>query len=493
MLSYEELAPAERELWDAFPEGRSVDLRADTPDDDPAEGDRWGPERTIRAVVLAALLLGASPGQPFTVAALRLAGARITGRLDLSGSEIDHMLWLEGCWFDEIPSFCGATTRTIVIHRCELPGIDATMAQINGRLDLRHSVLHGRLALLNSRIAGELVLTDSTVLEPSGWALWAGGLMMESGVFCHRLIAHGGIRLPGAHLPGGLFMQGAQVQNPGASAFVADNATASTMVFSEGFTAQGTVRLRGAQIRDELTFDGAVLSSDGVALDCSRMQAGDFSFTPAAPPVGAVDLQGAQVTVLHDAKDAWPDVVRLQGFVYESIQPSDGIQGTKATHRVAWIRREPGYAPQPYEQLATWYRRVGHDDGARRVLLAKQRHYRSTLRPAGRLWGHLLDATVGYGYRPWLAGLWLLALSLLGTTVFSTAHSPKPVQPDQGPPFNAFVYTLDLLIPIGGLGQRNAWYWTGDAAQWLAYALIAAGWILTTAVVAGVSRSLNKT
>lgn len=54
-------------------------------------------------------------------------------------------------------------------------------------------------------------------------------------------------------------------------------------------------------------------------------------------------------------------------------------------------------------------------------------------------------------------------------------------------------YTLDLLIPIGGLGQRNSWYWESTPAQWLAYALIAAGWLLTTAVVAGVTRQLNRT
>ncbi|GGN86790.1 hypothetical protein GCM10011579_078950 [Streptomyces albiflavescens] len=40
---------------------------------------------------------------------------------------------------------------------------------------------------------------------------------------------------------------------------------------------------------------------------------------------------------------------------------------------------------------------------------------------------------------------------------------------------------------IGGLGQRNAWYWTSSGTQWLAYGLIAAGWLLTTTVVAGVT------
>jgi hypothetical protein len=159
--------------------------------------------------------------------------------------------------------------------------------------------------------------------------------------------------------------------------------------------------------------------------------------------------------------------------------------------RVAWVRRHPGYAAQPYEQLASWYRQIGHDDDARRVLLAKQRHRRRTLSLPARLWGHLLEATVGYGYRPWRAGGWLTALILLGSTVFA-AHTPTATEPGQVPPFNPLVYTLDLLIPIGGLGQRTSWYWEGGTAAWLSYALIAAGWILTTAVLAGITRTLNR-
>lgn len=191
--------------------------------------------------------------------------------------------------------------------------------------------------------------------------------------------------------------------------------------------------------------------------------------------------------------------MELDGFVYGSIRAveADGARreavGDRAdvTRRLAWIARSPGYGPQPYEQLATWYRSAGHDDDARRVLLAKQRHRRSTLSPAARVWGHLLDATVGYGYRPWLAGVWLLALVLLGTTAFDTA-TPTAVKQDEGAPFQPLVYTLDLLVPIGGLGQRTAWYWTDGTLQWLAYALIALGWILTTAVIAGVTRTLQK-
>ncbi|MEU3949947.1 oxidoreductase [Streptomyces sp. NPDC029526] len=517
MLSYEELTPPERALWDAFPEGRRVDLRTGDPDDDRvAEGGRWGAERTVRAAVLAALLLGGNGTRPGAVAALRLVGARVSGQLDLAGARIEHALWLEDCWFEEPVNLLGASSQTLVITGSRVPGVEADSVCVEGVLDLRrssvesfgHSPFHRvstALSLSDARVTNGLLLDGAELHAPGGCAVAAGGLVLEGGMFCQDgFVAHGEVRLPGAQLPGGLFLRGARLADPGprGTVLALDNAAASTLDLSDGFVANGTVRLRGARISGTLTFAGAVLNGPpggaGPALLGTLMQAVDFDLTLARPPAAAVDLRGAQVSYLHDNEHSWPDVVELDGFVYGSLKTAGtGARGEavgwrdSVAGRVAWIRRCPGYNPQPYEQLASWYRKAGHDDEARRVLLAKQRHRRRTLSPAARAWGHLLDLTVGYGYRPWLAGVWLLALTLLGTLSFST-HTPTPVQPGEGVPFQPFVYTLDLLMPIGGLGQRTAWYWEEGALQWLAYLLIAFGWVLTTAVVAGVTRALQK-
>ncbi|MBW8795464.1 MAG: oxidoreductase [Streptomyces sp.] len=517
MFSFDELTSPERELWNAYPEGRTVDLRGAVPGDDRvAEGGQWGPERTVRAPVVAALMLGAHGGQPGAVPCLRLAGARIVGPLNLAGAHLAHALWLEECWFEEAVNLLGATTRTLVFKGCRVPGIEAGATRIEGNLDLGRSVVesgapshfHHRvtaLSLTNARVAGGVILNKAELNAPGGWALAGGGLVMEGGLFCRPgFVARGEIRLPGAQLPGGLYMNGARLEEPGPRglALNLENSVISTVVLSSGFLANGTVELRGARISAGLSLAGAVLkappSGDGPCLSAPLMQAVDLDFALAEPPSGAVDLRGAQVSYLRDSQHSWPEVVELDGFVYGSIRGDETGAGTEAAgrrnsvaHRVAWIRRSPGYNPQPYEQLASWYRKAGHDDEARRVLLAKQRHRRQTLPPAARAWGHLLDVTVGYGYRPWLAGVWLLALTLLGTLSFG-GHSPRPVQQGEGAPFQPLVYTLDLLIPIGGLGQRSAWYWPDESLQALAYLLIAFGWILTTAVIAGVTRALQK-
>lgn len=332
MLSYDELTSPERELWDAFPAGRRVDLRTGVPEDDRvAGGGQWGPGRTVRAAVIVALLLGANTVQPGAVACLRLAGARISGHLNLAGAQIAHALWLDDCWFEESVDLLGASTQTLVITDSRVPGIEADSVRIEGNLDLRRSLVESlasspfnhvstALSLSDARVTGGLLLNGARISAPGGWAVAAGGLVMEGGVYCNRgFVARGEVRLMGAQLPRGLFMPGAHLEDPGPRgvALALNNAVASRLDFSDGFTANGSVQLRRTQISDRLSFEGAVLNGspdgDRPDLDCRLMQAVDVDLTLARPPSGTVDLRGAQVSYLYDSEQSWPDVVELEG------------------------------------------------------------------------------------------------------------------------------------------------------------------------------------
>ncbi|WP_329372932.1 oxidoreductase [Streptomyces sp. NBC_00669] len=493
MLTYDELTSPERELWDAFAEGRQVDLRpGGGGGEDVGRGDEWGPERTVRAEALTTLLLGRGSGLSGGVAALRLAGARITGALAWEGAEIRHLLHLDGCRLEQRVRLDSASTLAVAVVRSRLPGFSAPSARIGGRLDLRGSVIEGQgrnaVELIHAHVAGGLRLDGAVVSAPDGVAVSAGGIVMDGAVICEDgFRSRGAVMFPGARLSGGLFMGGARLEAPGGVALGADNAQVSAIRCNQGFTADGGVHMRGAQISDLLSFEEAVLGGSPRSLVATGLRVQDLDLRCATPPAGSLDLRGVRATWVQDDPRSWAPEIQLEGFAYDSIRSEPDTVGG----RLEWIRRNPGYSPQPYEQLAGHYRRIGHDDEARRTLLAKQRHRRRLLPPWSRFWGYLLDATVGYGYRPWLAGAWLAVLTLLGALVFGT-HTPSPDKPGEGPPFNAVVYTLDLLIPIGGFGQRDAWHWTDGALQAATYALIAIGWTLTTAVVAGVTRALSK-
>jgi hypothetical protein len=109
------------------------------------------------------------------------------------------------------------------------------------------------------------------------------------------------------------------------------------------------------------------------------------------------------------------------------------------------------------------------------------------VRPA---WSWLQEVTVGFGYRPLRATAWLALFLALGTLVFGL-HHPPALPGTAHPAFNPFVYTVDLLVPLVGLGLRNSYDPQGPQ-RWLAYLLIAVGWVFVTTIAAGVLRVLRR-
>jgi hypothetical protein len=100
------------------------------------------------------------------------------------------------------------------------------------------------------------------------------------------------------------------------------------------------------------------------------------------------------------------------------------------------------------------------------------------------------DITVGYGYRPARAALWLAALLVIGSVIYA-ANPPAPLSSSGAPHFNPVIYTLDLLLPVVDLGQKHAFN-PGGTEQWLSYLLIAVGWVLATTIAAGVARVITR-
>jgi hypothetical protein len=104
----------------------------------------------------------------------------------------------------------------------------------------------------------------------------------------------------------------------------------------------------------------------------------------------------------------------VDGLTYTGL-PQVSVSGVGAAGGWLGLLREatPEYAAQPYQQLAAGHRAAGHDGAARRVLMQQRRDQldrRAVTDPAERAWARLTGITLGYGYQPWRALLFLLAV-----------------------------------------------------------------------------------
>ncbi|MFF9910239.1 membrane-associated oxidoreductase [Streptomyces sp. NPDC013457] len=480
-----DLTALERRLCQAFPRGEPIDLRQ-AQDEDPEHPRAWGPERTVRAEVIRTLLLG-DPSEPGEVPALHLAGARIAGVLNLQYAEIPHPVRLTACRFEQAPQFHGTQTSLLDLSSSYLPALRATAIRVDDVLRLTGCRIPGSLQLGSAQVTGGIFLDRARLGADGGPALELSRAAVGNDVWAPGLVALGEIRLEATRIEGGLDLEDAHIKNPSGDALNAAHLTVGARLNAGGLQAEGRVRLTAAKVTGWLTFIEARLRNPGgVALGVSSCEALGFSLWDAAPVSGDVKMHYANFKVIHAKPEVWPATVRLEGLTYETLAPR-----LPAAQRLALLDRdEDGFVPHAYEQLAAVYRRVGDDAEARTVQLAKQRRHRTTLPWYGKLWGHLQDATVGYGFRPTRAMAWLLALLLLGSVAFGLDHPPR-AERGKGPEFNPVVYALDLLLPIVDFGQEKAFTPT-SLYQWLSYLLIAAGWILATTIAAGVTRNLNR-
>jgi hypothetical protein len=526
-VDLDKLSAPERALWQAFPRGELVDLTK----------ARTVRARTIRAEVIAALLLGAVPTEPGRVAAIRLDGARVSGTLSVGHAIIAGPVRLRRCDLEADIDLSGAKARDIDLEGSRFAGLRAPLAEIDGNLSLADCECNGQVLLTGAHITGALQMQRAHLNHPGNVALRGNRLVVDDDLLAPDAVVDGQFRLNAARIGGIVLLdratlrhkgdralngfklsvgagflaragfsvagevalrdasieqevdfRGAALSNPAGNALLATGLQVGTYLrFWDGFAAHGTVRLSRARVGTEIHLSDVQLTCpDGDAIRCRYARATTFTLDSDSSVDGTIDLRHSQFTDIRDRLANWSQSLRLSGLSYETLDPP-----LTAAQRVGWLRRDAdGYLPQNYETLAAMYRRLGDDSSARFVLLAKERERRAQLPWFGRAWSWLQEITVGYGYRPLRATAWLAVFLALGTLVYGL-HHPPPLQGTAHPAFNPFIYTVDLLVPLVDLGLRNSYDPQGPQ-RWLAYFLIAVGWIFVTTIAAGILRVLQR-
>ena len=456
---------------------------------------------------------GPEHDQPFVAEGeVILAGAHIGGNLDCTGA---------------------------TLRNDSGPGLYADRLQVDQSVVLRDGFTavgsggDGAILLVRSHIGGHLDCTGAALRNDSGPALDAYSLQVGEGIhlfggftatasssFC-------AVNLTGVYIGARLLCDGAALRNDSGPALVAYGGlqVGQGVFLRRGFTATGagknaTITLTGARIGGNLDCTAATLRNDsGPALFAGGLQAGqDMDLTGGFAATGGgayvtIDLTGAQVagTLAFDPArlEHASDPHRRLGV--------DGLTYAGVPRQISardWLRLlrdgTPGYAAQPYQQLAAGYRALGNERQARQILMAQRDDEltRADTRWPERLWGKITKYTLGYGYQPWRALLFLAAVVAVSCVLAvvlgahgALAQTSNTVTPGEScTVVQRISVGLDLNLPVGTTLARADCDLTTDSASATAAWLTAAGWVLrllawvfAALFIAGFTSAVRKT
>lgn len=381
-----------------------------------------------------------------------LAGARITGRLDLTGAKVEAPLRLRRCVFDEPVVFDHAELGSVNLDGSRLPGMDAESLQVRRWFGMRDAQVAGDAWLHHIRVDGGLDLGGTRFGGPVNLqhAVVEGDLRLGQGAAYAS-----GLRLDRARIAGDLNIARATAHAPpDGEAIRASGMTVGGGLWAHDLVAEGTVYLIGVRVASAITLQHSTLRCPGgAALLLIEAQTAMLTLRPSPASAGTIVLRDAHVGRLIDDPAGWPDACRIE--------------------------------------LAAALRRDGGEQEAREVLRVRERLRHRAMGRLGAVWGAVQDIVIGFGYRPARAALWLILVLAAGSGWFAWTGPLRPVKAGEAPTWDPLLYTLDLLVPLVDLGHERAWDPVG-ADKAVAVLVMAAGWVLATTVVAGAGRALRR-
>jgi hypothetical protein len=414
-------------------------------------------------------------------------GCDIHGRVLLAGAKIGGNLRCQGARFHNVNDTAMDATGLSVGRNVELSGEPG-----DGGF-----VAEGQVILSDAQVGGCLDCGGGRFDNEGGVAITAKGVSVtRDAKFGAGFVAHGGVDLADATIGGYLNCTGGRFQHRPISLSCDRIKIRQSAEFGDDFFADGRLSLNDAKITVDLRFAKAslVACEQGVALALHSANIDgtlQVRFDPA--PKGEIDLSQARIGRLDDEGAAWPATLRLDGFTYGGITADH----RSVQDRLAWLRRNSGYVPQIYLQLASVYHEAGSDNESTIVAIAgedaRRRSQRGAVGMVERLLGLALKYTVQYGYRPLWVLWWVMGLEITGSVLFWQFHDHLIIKSNDGAhaDFNPILYTLDLLVPVISLGQKDSWYPVGVAVP-VAAVFTITGWILATCLVIGVGKIFNS-
>lgn len=474
------------------------------------------------------------------------SGCHFEGNCDFRGTQIQGHLTFIDCIIDggidldhsRIEGDLQLKNSKVLAVECS---VSANEAHIGGSAHLCSGFEASGLVSFNqSSIGKSLCMHHSVIRATSERACFSLQMSRVAGNvnFGPKFEASGGITIINSTLGSDLSFKDAAIE-------------AECIAFMcQACVISGTAYLLDCRSRGVFGFVGTRLEQSLIVKDAEFNGAGDDVFENLALTVeeckielkfhilrtevrGTLNLSDAALGSLEDDASSWPDSgsLVLDGCTYKSLRI--GGEG-ESVHpdRIRWLllqdKRHLGaeFRNQPWEQLATVLKKQGAIEEARQVAIAKQDALRRASKVRGRAAHWAYGKFAGYGYRP----LRILSIAFFiwvaSSAAFWGGHEIGVVLPRKSDdaaaagkchgspaspgcdltlsvarPFNGFVYSLDLMLPVVNLQQREDWAPAEIGAGWqrlVASVLrafmwfdILSGWVSTlvlAAIMSGLAR-----
>ena len=462
------------------------------------------------------------------------AGFQATGLVDLTGATIDGQLDCAGGKF---------LAKGLALN-CDTISVGAAVFLRTG------FEAQGEVNLVGAKIGGQLDCDRGKFLAAI-MALNCNGISVGASVFLrNEFEAHGKVNLVRAKIDGQMACNRGKFLAEGIALHCDATIVGADVFLQDEFEARGRINLNRAEIAGNLVLSSATLTT-GLDAQGMRVRA-QFVWADIEGDGIEVDLIDAKVGTLVDSPGSWTSVkrLRLSSFRYDRIESKMDVQ-----ERLDWLTKHDAsvrpFTPQPYVQLANVLRRQGMISAVNTVMIKREDLQRDAdMKQAvqGNEWWGLFALVMllrpflslpfkwmfGYGHQPSRVLFWIAVI--LGITIccaqqihihgqFAPTSSvvltsqdwldsfPTEPLPASSPlwraqldawaqttsgrdytSFSAFLYALDLFIPLDALGQEKNWApsaergWWGEWGHRLRWLVQMAGWVITAigaAVVTG--------
>jgi hypothetical protein len=361
--------------------------------------------------------------------------------------------------------------------------------KVGGHAFFNDAVFEGPANFVLAEIAGAFHANQAKFHNKETEANF-NSMKIRGDAFFENALFEGPVNLVSADIAGNLEAQGAKFQNKEKGASFGGMKVAGYAVFNEAVF-EGPVNFVGADVAGNFAAGKTKFKNKEKDASFGAMKLGGYAFFNEAVFEGPVNFNYADFAWLDLSKTVWPKAAakfHMQGMSYKYIRVAPN---EPESHRALLkLADRSAYSADVYNHLEEFFLRQGYrGDADRAFIKGKRRERKENLHGLSWVGSCLLDWLVGYGRRPWQAGIPCAALVALGCVLFSPKKM-EPQKPKDAPRvYSRFWYSLGLFLPFVDLQADKVWKPKADQTFLRNYMRvhILLGWILVPLVLAALT------